>query len=122
MLWETEDPAATDSPQTPPGETAHFKGTGLMVNIRSSPKKKKGTHSHQTMQQVTVDTPASSITAIPIQHIPQAKVIAEDLINLQLRLGSPNALVMAASELTSSNGRGGRSGKREPWPPKSPGL
>ena len=69
------------------------------------------------MQQVTADTPASFIIAVLIQHIPWAKVIAEDLINLQLRLGSPNTLVMAASELTSSCGRGGRSGKRELWPP-----
>ena len=117
LLWETEDPAATDGTQTPPDEAAHFEGTGLMGNIRSSLKKKKGTHSHQTMQQVTVDTPASSITAVPIQHIPWAKVIAKDLINLQSRPGSPNTLVMAASELTSSCGRGGRSGQREPQPP-----
>ena len=68
------------------------------------------------MQQVTADTPARSITAVPIQHILWAKVIAEDLINLQSRPGSPNTLVMAASELTSIHGRGGKSGKREPLP------
>ena len=114
LLWETEDPAATDGTQTPPGEEAHFEGTGLIDNIRNSLKRKKGTHSHRTMQQATADTPASSITAVPIQHVPQAKVIAADL-NLQLRPGSPNTLVMAASELTGSCGR---SGKREPpWPP-----
>ena len=118
LLWETEDPAAMDGTQTPPGEAAHFKGMGLMDNIRSSLKKKKGTHSHHTMQQVTADAPASSITAVPIQHILQAKVIAEDLINLQLRPGSPNTLVMTASELTSSHGRDDRSDKREPWPPQ----
>ena len=120
LLQETEHPTATDGTQTPPGEAAHFKGTGLIDNIRNSLKKKKGTHSHQTMQQITVDTPASSITAVPIQHILWAKVIAEDLINLQLRLGSPNTLVMAASESTSSCGRGGKSHKREPWPPSEP--
>ena len=109
LLQETDDPTATDSTKTPPGEAAHFKGTGLMDNIRSSLKKKKRTHSHQTMQQVTADTPASSITAVPIQHILKAKVIAEDLINLQSRLGSPNTLVMAASESTSSHSTGGRS-------------
>ena len=114
LLQETEDPAATDGTQTPPGEAAHFKGTGLIDNIRSSLNKKKQTHSHHTMQQVTVDTPASSITALPIQHVPWAKVIAEDFINLQLRPGSPNTLVMAASELTSSHGRDNRSSKREP--------
>ena len=117
LLWETEDPAAADGTQTPPGEAAHFEGMGLMDKIRSFLKKKKGTHSHHTMQQVTVDAPASSITAVPIQHIPWAKDIADDLINLQLRPGSPNTLVMAASELIGSHGRGGRSGKREPWPP-----
>ena len=121
LLQETEDPTATDSTQTAPGEAAHFKGTGLIDNIRSSLKKKKGTHSHQTMQQVTVDTPASSITAVPIQHVPQAKVMAEDVINLQLRPGSPNTLVMAASELISSHGRGGRSGKRTMASPRVQG-
>ena len=117
LLQETEDPTARDSTKTPPGEAAHFDGTGLMDNIRSSLKKKKGTHSHQTMQQVTADTLASSITAVPIQHVLWAKVIPEDLINLQSRPDSPNILVMAVSESTSSHGRGGRSGKREPWPP-----
>ena len=87
LLQETEDPTATDGMKTPPGEAAHFKGTGLMDNIRSSLKKKKGTHSHQTTQQIIVDTPASSTTAVPIQHVPWAKVIAEDLINLQSRPG-----------------------------------
>ena len=69
------------------------------------------------MQQVTADIPATSITVVPIQHLPRAKVIADDLINLQSRPGSPNTLVMAASKSTSSHGRGGRSGKREPRPP-----
>ena len=117
LLQETEDPATSDGTKTPPGEAAHFEGTGLMDNIRSSLKKKKGTHSHCTMQQVTADTPASSITAVPIQHVPWAKVIVEDLINLQLRPGSPNTLVMAASESTSGQSRGDRTGKREPQPP-----
>ena len=105
LLQETEDPTATDGIKTQPGEAAHFEGTGLMDNIRNSLRQKKGSHSHWTMQQVTADTPASSITAVPIQHIPQAKVIAEDLIILQSRPGPPNTLVMAAS------------GKREPCPP-----
>ena len=126
LLQKPEDPAATDSTQTPPGEAAHFEGTDLMANIRNSLRKMKGTHSHWTMQQATVDTPASSITAVPIQHVPQAKVIVEDLINLQSRLGSPNTLVMATSntggmvtsESMSSHGKGGpASGKREPQPP-----
>ena len=115
LLKETEDPAATDGTQTPPDEAAHF-GTGLM-DIRSSLKKKKGTHSQCTMQQVTADAPASSITALPIQHVLWAKVIAEDFINLQSRPGSSNTLVMTASESTSSHDRDGRFGKKEPWPP-----
>ena len=116
LLWETEDPAAADGTQTPPGEAAHFEGTGLMDNIRSSLKKKE-TRSHWTMQQVTADTPASSFTVVSIQHIPWANVIAEDLINLHSRPGLPNTLVVAAGESTSSHGTGGRSGKREPQPP-----
>ena len=41
LLWETEDPAATDGTQPPPGEAAHFKGTGLMDNIRNSLRKRR---------------------------------------------------------------------------------
>ena len=60
LLQETEDPTATDGTQTLLGEAAHFEGTGLMDNIRSSLKKKKGTHSHLTMQQATVLQPVPS--------------------------------------------------------------
>ena len=75
---------------------------------------------------MAVNTPASSITAVPIQHVPWAKVVTEDLINLQSRWGSPNALVVAASDTgqrvmsqsTSGHGKGEtRSKKNEPWPP-----
>ena len=75
---------------------------------------------------MAVNTPASSITAVPIQHVPWAKVVAEDLINLQSRQGLPNALVVDASDTgrrvmsqsTSSHGKDETaSEKNEPWPP-----
>ena len=111
---ETEDPPVIDGNRTPPGEAAHFKGTGLMDNIRNSTRRQKKFHSHLIMQQMAVNTPASSITAAPIQHIPWAKVVTEDLINLQSRWGSPNTSVVAASDTgrrvtsqsTSSHGKG----------------
>ena len=73
-----------------------------------------------------MNIPASSITAISIQHIPWAKVVMEDLINLQLRWGLPNTLVVTASdtgrrvmsESTSSHGKGETTGiKNKPRPP-----
>ena len=42
LLWETEDPAATDGTQTPPSEAVHFEGTGLMDNIRELSQEKEG--------------------------------------------------------------------------------
>ena len=123
---EAEDPNVIDSTRTPPGEAAHFKGTGLMDNIRNSARRQKKFHSHLITQQMAVNTPASSITAVPIQHVPWSKVVAEDLINLQSRQGSPNALVVAAgdtgkgvmSQSTSSHGKGETASKKnEPWPP-----
>ena len=86
---EAEDPTEINGTRTPPGEAAHFKGTSLMDNIRNSARRQKKFHSHPIMQQMAVNTPASSITAVPIQHIPWAKVVTEDLINLQSRWGSP---------------------------------
>ena len=81
-FMEAEDPTVIDGTRTPPGEAAHIEGTGLMDNIRNSARRQKKFHSHPIMQQMAVNTPASSITAVPIQHVPWAKVIAEDLINL----------------------------------------
>ena len=75
---------------------------------------------------MAVNTPASSITAVPIQHVPRAKVVAEDLINLQSRWGLPNTLVTAASDTarrvmsqsTSSHGKGETASEKiEPQPP-----
>ena len=123
---EAEDPLVTDSTRTPPGEEAHFKGTGLMDNIRNSARRQKKSCSHLIMQQMAVNTPSSSITAVPIQHVPRAMVVTEDLINLQSRWGLPNALVVAASDTgmrvmsqsTSSCGKGKTtSEKNEPQPP-----
>ena len=38
---EAEDPTVIDGTRTPPGEAAHFKGTGLMDNIRNSTRRQK---------------------------------------------------------------------------------
>ena len=95
---EAEDPAVIDGTRMPPGEAAHFEGTSLMDNIRNSARRQKKFCSHLIMQQMAVNTPASSITTLPIQHVPWAKVVTEDLINLQSRWGSPNVLVVAASD------------------------
>ena len=110
---KAEDPTVIDGTRTLPGEAAHFKGTGLMDNLRNSARSQKKFRSDPIMQQMAVNIPASSITAVPTQHIPQAKVVAEDLINLQSRQCSPNALVVAASDtgrrvmsqFTSSHGK-----------------
>ena len=95
---EAEDPTVIDGTRTPPGEAAHFKGTSLMDNIRNSTRRQRKLCSHPITQQMAVNTPASSITAVPIQYVPWAKAVAEDLINLQSKWGSPNALVVRASD------------------------
>ena len=79
---EAEDPTVIDGTRTPPGEVAHFKGTSLMDNIRNFARRQKNFCSHPNTQQMAVNTPASFIIAVPIQSIPQAKVVAEDLISL----------------------------------------
>ena len=38
---EAEDPTVIDNTRTPPGEAAHFKGTGLIDNIRNSARRQK---------------------------------------------------------------------------------
>ena len=67
---KAEDPTVINGTRTPPGEAAHFEGTDLMDNIRNSTRRQKKFHSHPITQQMAVNTPASSITAVPIQHIP----------------------------------------------------
>ena len=67
---EAEDPTVIDSTRTPPGEATNFEGTSLMDNIRNSSRRQKKFCSHLIMQQMAVNTPASSIIAVPIQHIP----------------------------------------------------
>ena len=84
---EAEDPTVINSTRTPPGEAAHFEGTGLMDNIRSFTRRQKTFCSHPIMQQIAV------------KHVLWAKVVTEDLINLQSRRCSPNALVVAAMTL-----------------------
>ena len=99
---EAEGPAVFKGTRTQPGEAAHFEGTSLMDNIRNSARRQKKFCSHLI------------------------KVVTDDLINLQSRWGSPNALVVAASDtgrrvmcqFTSSCGKGETASKKnEPWSP-----
>ena len=84
-----------DLNESPPDEEAYFGGSGLMNHIHSSQKRKKGLQSHQTVQQMTADVPTSSMISVPVRKVPQAKVMVDDLVNFQLRLGSPNTLMAA---------------------------
>ena len=77
-----------------------------MDYICSSQKRKKRLQSHQMMQQMTADVPTSSMMSLPIKTILWAKVMVDDLVNLQSRLGSLNTL-MAAIKSTG--------GKRDRW-------
>ena len=89
MLRGTDDPN-----ESIPKEAAYFEGAGLMDHIRSSQKRKKGLQSHQIKQQMTTDTPTTSIS-VPIRTVLWAKVMVDDLVNFQLRLGSTNTLMAA---------------------------
>ena len=62
---EAEDPTVIDGTRTPPGEATHFKGTGLMDNIRNSARRQKKFHSHLIMQQMAVNT-----QLVPLQLFP----------------------------------------------------
>ena len=95
LLQGTDDPNKAS-----PKEAAYFEGSGLMDHICSSKKRKKGLQSHQTMQQMTADVPTSSMMSIPVKTVLRAKVMVDDLVNFQSRLGSPNTL-MAAIKSTS---------------------
>ena len=44
---------------------------------------------------MTADVPTSSMMSIPVKTVPWAKVMVDDLVNFQLRLGSPNTLMAA---------------------------
>ena len=101
--------------KTPPGEEDYFEGSGLQDHICHSQVKKKG-HSHQTIQQSTADTPTSSMMSVPIKMVPPAKVIIDDMVNLSLRLGSPNPLMMAI-EGDHLSGPADLKDKRQQWPP-----
>ena len=115
----------TDNPnETPPKEAAYFKASGLMDHIHSSQKRKKGLQSHQTIQQMTADVPTNSMMSIPIKTVPQAKVMVDDLVNFQLRLGSPNTLMAAIKgargRTSGTDGTGkdeSKHGKKQPRPP-----
>ena len=66
-----------------------------MDHICNSQRREKGQQSHQTMQQMTANTLTSSMISIPIRTVPQAKVMADDLVNFQSRPGSPNTFMAA---------------------------
>ena len=57
--------------------------------------RKKGLQSHQTVQQITADVPTSSMMSVSFKTVPRAKVMVDDLVNFQLRPGSPNTLMAA---------------------------
>ena len=91
--------------------------------ICSSQKRKKGLQSHQTMQQMTADMPASSMISVPVMTVPQAKVMVDDLLNFQSRLGSPNTLMAAikgtSGKTSGTDGTGKdelRHSKKQPQP------
>ena len=72
---------------------------------------------------MTADMPTSSMTSVPIKTVPWAKVMVDDLVNFQLRPGSPNTL-MAATKGTSGKMSGtdgtrkdeSKHGKKQPQP------
>ena len=90
MLWKTDDPD-----KSPSGEDEYFQGPGLWDNISHSQAKRKS-HSHQTIQKLTTDTPTSTIMSVLIKAVPPAKVLIDDMVNFSLRLGLPNPLKVAA--------------------------
>ena len=98
LLRDTDDPN-----KTPLKEATYFEGSGLLDHICHSKMKKTGLQSHQTVQQSTANIPTSSMVSVPIKTVPLAKVIIDDLVNLQSRLGSPNPL------MTVIEGAGGKS-------------
>ena len=72
-----------------------------MDHIHNSQRRKKGQQSHQTMQQMTADAPTSSMISVSIRTVPQAKVMADDLVNFQSRPGSLNTLMAAIKGIGS---------------------
>ena len=104
----------TDNPnKTPPEEAAYFEGSGLMDHICNSHMKKKGLQSHQTVEQRTADMPTSSMMSVPVKTVPRAKVMVDDLVNFQSRLGSPNTLMAAIQGAGDKTSRTDGTGKDE---------
>ena len=75
------------------------------------------------MQQMTADMPTSSMISIPIRTVLWAKVMVDDLVNFQLRPGSPNTLMAAIKGISGkTSGTDGtrkdesRHGKKQPRP------
>ena len=72
-----------------------------MDHICNFQRRKKAQQSHQTVQQMTANAPTSSMISIPIRTVLQAKVMADNLVNFQLRPGSPNTLMAAIKGIGS---------------------
>ena len=86
--------SADDPDKSPSGEDEYFKGLGLWDNISHSQVKRKS-HSHQTIHQLTTDTPTSAMMSVPIKAVPSAKVLINDMVKFSLRPGSTNLLKVA---------------------------
>ena len=52
------------------------------------PSTSQESQSHSTIQQLVADALTSALVSIPITVVPAAKVLASDMLNLALRLGS----------------------------------
>ena len=91
-----------------------------MKTVQESVKRQK-MHSSPVSQPLTPVTPAGSISTITVDILPPVRVLAEDLMKVTLREGSPNLLKVAlkcigrkaTSESTSSRGAGNRSGSKD---------
>ena len=105
---------------TPPGEAEYFEGGGLMRTIQESMKRQKMCSSPISQPLMPV-TPAGLILTITVAILPPARVLAEDLMKVSLKEGSPNLLKVAVkcigrkvtSESTSSPGTGHQSGSKD---------
>ena len=76
------------------------------------------------MQQMTADMPTSFMMSIPIQTVLWAKVMVDDVVNFQSRLGSLNTQMAAikgiGGKTSGTDGMGKdelKHGKKQPQPP-----
>ena len=76
------------------------------------------------MQQMTADVSTSSLMSVPIKTVLWAKVMVDDLVNFQLRPGSPNTLMATikgtGGKMSGTDGTKkdeSKHGKKQPQPP-----